>query len=74
MRQVAVTDQWQSKGLGRRMVRYAERFARDRGFKLMFCHAREDVVPFYTHLGYTLSGDPFVEIGIKHQRMEKGLL
>jgi len=74
MRQVAVINTWQHKGLGRRMVRYAERYARDHGFKLMFCHAREDSIPFYTHLDFKPEGEPFIELGITHQRMEKGLL
>jgi hypothetical protein len=31
------------------------------------------VVGFYERLGYSIYGDPFVEIGIEHRHMQKKL-
>lgn len=73
MRQVAVAPDWQGGRVGSEMVKEAERFARERGFKLMTLHARQNVVPFYSRLGYTTEGDVFEEVTIPHQKMLKRL-
>jgi len=73
MRQVAVKESIQGRGIGRQLLSYAEEFARKKGFQMVFCHAREGVIPFYQKLGYRISGEPFTEVGIRHFRMEKDL-
>jgi N-acetylglutamate synthase-like GNAT family acetyltransferase len=73
MRQVAIEPDWQGKGIGRRLVEYAEQFARDKGFTTMFCHARVIAVPFYEKMDYQKVGEPFVEATIVHFEMEKKL-
>ncbi|MDE1976308.1 MAG: GNAT family N-acetyltransferase [Elusimicrobia bacterium] len=73
MRQVAVAEGRRGRGLGRRMVEEAEALCRRRGFRRIILHAREDAVEFYRRLGYQTEGDPFVEIGLKHRLMAKGL-
>ena len=73
MRQVAVDDLQQSKGLGRNLVKYADDYARDKGFKLIHCHARDTAKEFYLKQGYKVVGDEFTEVGIKHYYMEKAL-
>jgi GNAT superfamily N-acetyltransferase len=73
MRQVAIEPEWQGKGIGRRLVEYAEQFARDTGFTTMYCHARDLAVPFYKKMNYHTVGEPFVEVTIVHYGMEKGL-
>lgn len=71
MRQVAVDDRKQSLGIGRLMVLESEAEAARRGFTRMMLHARDTAVGFYTKLGYQPVGDPFIEVGIRHQEMEK---
>jgi predicted GNAT family N-acyltransferase len=39
----------------------------------MTLHARDTAVPFYLNLGYACVGEPFTEVGIGHQEMEKAL-
>jgi predicted GNAT family N-acyltransferase len=39
----------------------------------MVVHARDVAVGFYERLGYQSVGEPFVEIGLPHQTMEKEL-
>jgi N-acetylglutamate synthase-like GNAT family acetyltransferase len=71
MRQVAVEFPFQSKGIGKQLVLKSEETAFERGFSLMFLHARDKAIPFYKKLNYDRVGDTFMEVGILHQRMEK---
>jgi len=73
MRQVAVDKELQRSGIGRRLVMFSEAFALNRGFSKMYCHARDNAVPFYLQLEYEIVGEPFTEIGITHFRMVKEL-
>lgn len=73
MRQVAVAPHLQGLGIGRALVEYAERFARERGFTLMKLHARESAIPFYEKLGYECVGEPFIQVTIPHLEMRKQL-
>lgn len=73
IRQVVVSEELQNRGVGTKLMRFAEEFIRREGGKLIAVHAREEVVPFYTRLGYETVGDRFIEVGIVHFRMEKRL-
>ncbi len=73
MRQVAVDDRKQGLGIGRLMVAESEAEAARRGFTRMMLHARDSAVGFYTKLGYERVGDEFIEVGVRHQEMEKYL-
>lgn len=71
MRQVAVSPEWQGKGIGTRLVSFAEEFAIRKGICRIELHARKEAVQFYTDLAYSTIGDEFVEVGIPHFKMEK---
>jgi predicted GNAT family N-acyltransferase len=71
MRQVAVDESYQSKGIGRALVEYCEQVARDEQFTEIILHARETAVEFYLKLGYEVYGEPFTEVGIPHRNMRK---
>jgi len=73
MRQVAVYESFQRRGIGQELIKETERVAIENGFNLMFCHARKTAVPFYQKLGYKIVGDEFEEIGLAHFKMEKKL-
>ena len=73
MRQVAVDDALQSKGVGTQLVIYSERLARDRGYKRMVLSARTTAVPFYERLKYTKEGEEYEEVTVPHWRMVKDL-
>lgn len=73
MRQVAVAENQQNKGIGTALVAFAEEFAREHLFRKMVLHARETAVDFYLQKGYTLVGEPFTEVSIPHRAMEKSL-
>lgn len=73
MRQVAVEAGDQRKGIGTRMVLFAEGFCREKGYSTIEMHARLEAVPFYERLGYRTSGEQFIEVGIPHVRMFRDL-
>jgi GNAT superfamily N-acetyltransferase len=73
LRQMAVPDAYQGKGIGRALMNFAENLARDRGYKRITMHARKNAMGFYEKMGYKRLGDEFQEITIPHYVMEKGL-
>jgi len=73
LRQMAVMNNLQGKGIGRALLQFAENIARDRGYKKITMHARKTVVTCFEKLGYKVSSDEFVEITIPHFEMEKEL-
>jgi len=73
LRQMAVLNDLQGKGIGRALMNFAENIARDRGYKIITMHARKNVVGFYERLNYRVIGAEFIEITIAHFRMEKRL-
>ncbi len=73
LRQMAVLNPLQGKGLGRVLMQFAENLARDRGYKKIVMHARKNSLGFYEKIGYKKKGDEFVELTIPHFIMEKAL-
>ena len=73
LRQMAVLNNLQGKGIGRALTIFAENLARDRGYKIMSMHARKNVVGFYEKMGYKVASSEFIEITIPHFVMEKEL-
>ena len=57
--QVAVDSKYQREGVGREMVKYAEKRAREAGYSRIVMHAMLSVVHFYEKLGYRQEGDIF---------------
>jgi predicted GNAT family N-acyltransferase len=73
MRQVAVAESHQRKGIGTLMCKFSHQWAIDNNYASMYCHARDVAEPFYTKLGYSIISAPFTEVNIKHWKMEKKL-
>lgn len=73
LRQMAVLNDLQGKGIGRALMNFAENLARDRGYKTLAMHARKNAIGFYEKMGYRVSGDEFTEVTIPHYVMEKKL-
>jgi predicted GNAT family N-acyltransferase len=73
LRQMAVRNDLQGKGIGKALMQFAENLARDRGYKKITMHARKNAVGFYEKMGYSLMGEEFQEITIPHYLMEKRL-
>jgi len=71
MRQVAVDEDYQGKGVGKALVLRSEKFAAENGFSLITLHARKTAIPFYEKLGYKVVGEEFIEVAQPHFNMKK---
>jgi N-acetylglutamate synthase-like GNAT family acetyltransferase len=74
LRQMAVIDGLQGKGIGRSLMNYAENIARDMGYQTLCMHARKTAVGFYEKIGYQIVSKEFSEVNIPHYMMEKKLI
>lgn len=73
LRQMAVVNDLQGKGIGKALMQFAENLARDRGYRKITMHARKNAIGFYEKMGYRKIGEEFQEITIPHYLMEKDL-
>lgn len=73
LRQMAVLNNLQGKGIGASLMHFAEIVARDKGYRTMAMHARKTARGFYEKLGYQVVSDEFQEVTIPHYVMEKRL-
>ena len=71
MRQVAVDESYQSRGIGRGLIAFGEKKASRVGAAIIELHAREHVIGFYENLGYICDGEAFLEVGMLHKKMMK---
>lgn len=73
LRQMAVLNALQGKGIGRALMQFAENLARDHGYKVLTMHARKHAIGFYEKMGYKVNGPEFQEVSIPHYEMQKEL-
>lgn len=73
LRQMAVDTVLQGKRVGAAIVAFAEKQAKEEGYKTLMMHARDAVIGFYQKCGYAIVGEGFAEVGIPHHKMEKRL-
>ncbi|HEV7780292.1 MAG TPA: GNAT family N-acetyltransferase [Chitinophagaceae bacterium] len=73
LRQMAVLNDLQGKGIGRALMGFAENLARDRGYRIISMHARKNTIGFWEKMGYKVASEEFTEITIPHYIMEKKL-
>lgn len=73
MMQVAVEAKHQGEGAGKELVQYAEKRAKEAGYKEIVMHAMLTVVGFYEKMGYVQEGEIFEEKGITFAKMIKKL-
>jgi ribosomal protein S18 acetylase RimI-like enzyme len=73
MRQFAVSEKFQRKGIGKMLTQFAEKFALKNKYNFITLYARKTAVGFYEKLGYHIVDEEFIEVGIPHFKMEKKL-
>lgn len=73
LRQLAVQNNLQGKGIGASLMNFAENIARDRGFRTIQLNARKVALEFFEKQGYKVEGDEFIQLGIPHYLMKKKL-
>jgi N-acetylglutamate synthase-like GNAT family acetyltransferase len=73
LRQMAVKKDIQAKGIGKKILEYAEKTALAHGYSTLMMHARNTALGFYQKCGYEIKGNEFIEVTIPHHHMEKRL-
>ncbi|HTN46539.1 MAG TPA: GNAT family N-acetyltransferase [Flavipsychrobacter sp.] len=71
LRAMAVDEEFQGRGIGRRLVEHAEDLARQKGFETIVLNARVTAKEFYNRMGYDTVSDEFIEVTIPHVAMQK---
>ncbi|MEY3631443.1 MAG: hypothetical protein RL408_997 [Bacteroidota bacterium] len=74
VRCVATATEAQGKGIGKAIMAYLEEKAVQKGWTEIVLEARENAVPFYQAIGYTIVAESYLLFGeIQHYRMQKSL-
>ncbi|MCD8077636.1 MAG: GNAT family N-acetyltransferase, partial [Lachnospiraceae bacterium] len=55
---VVVLETYRGRGLGKLLLREAEKWIAELGYTRVILESRDVVVPFYEKLGYTVTGEP----------------
>jgi N-acetylglutamate synthase-like GNAT family acetyltransferase len=71
--QMAVSEEYQGKGFGRKLISTLEQAVEKLGIKTIHLYAREETVGFYLELGYHPVGSLVEKMEVMHQPMEKTL-
>lgn len=71
LKQMAIDPTYQGKGIGSKLLQYAEKYAIANNFKEIQLHARCHAQEFYAKFGYIPQGETFIEVGIPHILMRK---
>jgi N-acetylglutamate synthase-like GNAT family acetyltransferase len=72
VRFMGVRDDQQGKGIGKMLMNYLEKKAKEKGAKKIMLHSREVAVNFYLSIGYKMIEKSYLMWGeIQHFRMEK---
>lgn len=74
LRQMAVDASCQGKGIGRKLIAFAEQVALERGYSYLYLHARKEALNFYIKQNYKQVSDEFFEVGIPHYEMIKEIV
>jgi predicted GNAT family N-acyltransferase len=70
---MAVLPDLRTRGIGREVLLFLMRVARERGYRRVILHAQMTAGGFYLKNGYTPVGEVFEEAGIAHRTMVREL-
>ena len=68
---LAVLREYRGQGLGAQAVLALVKEAKKIGVKRVYLGAQKHAVGFYKKLGFSVYGEPYTEVNIKHVYMEK---
>lgn len=74
VRQVATRNDFQNLGIGSLLIRKIEEKLSCEGITRIEMHARKVSLNFYKKLGYSVTGDEFLEVKIPHFKIYKSIL
>lgn len=69
--QMAVRSSVQGQGVGKLLIQALLDFSEKNALKEIHIHARDTVTQFYQRFGFSIYGDEFEEVGIKHRLMSR---
>lgn len=70
---MAVLQEYRNKGVGAALMRAIINFAIKSGIETLVLDSQQHALPFYEGLGFTVTGDEFVDAGIPHLPMALSL-
>lgn len=70
LRQMCVSNEFQGKLIGKKLIEEAINIVKKKSINLIHCNARKTAVSFYTKLGFKVIGKEFEEVGIPHFFMQ----
>lgn len=70
---MAVLPGFRRLGIGGLILNELLQAAVDSGMARVFLHAQATALPFYRKHGFTTAGQPFIEAGIEHRLMQRGI-
>ncbi|MCI2947397.1 putative GNAT family N-acyltransferase [Staphylococcus caledonicus] len=70
---VAILKTHRQGGYGQSLMLEIEKFAKDKGYQKLILNAQVQAQGFYTKLGYTPTGEIFLEENIEHIKMFKAI-
>ena len=71
--EMAVSEEYQGKGFGRKLLHALEEMLIKRGISDVYLYAKEDSEEFYLLMGYQPEGEFIVQMGQKQRMMRKKL-
>ena len=75
IRYMAVRDNYQNQGIGSRILKELEQYARTNNQRVCWLYAREEAINFYSKNGYVIKGEYNSKLlNLRHKRMEKILV
>jgi predicted GNAT family N-acyltransferase len=74
LERLAILSPYRNQGLGGEMVSTAITYTTAQGYRHLKLHAQISSLEFYRRLGFLAVGEPFLEAGIEHVKMEQPLL
>ncbi len=76
MKQVAVENNHQGKGIGSKLIIFAEKTAIEHGFSKIIISSRTSVLDFYKKMGYKTEGKEYISKNTKipHFKMTKNII
>lgn len=66
---MAVLKEYRGQGIGSALLAALIKYARQEGYTNIYLHAQLIAIPFYQTHGFIISGEIFMDAGIKHRNM-----
>ena len=73
LRKFAIDPDFQRQGIGSAMIKHIKTDLKSRGYKTLWCDARETALPFYQSLDFQINGARFFKSDVAYFKAETEL-